>query len=308
MNTLEKIEHIANWTSENYNGEVNKINHESGETDFAQLQEILNEKLPKTFTDIYKYFNGEIGNNSGILFGHEFLSTKKIISKLEFAIGLLKPIERKIIDLNKSEKILNEISNLFFKSIPNKKKFGFISKKWTKAIFSCAQGTYSQVSVEYDNGEIVRYSLKEEYSDKIFDLGDEIYQLEKKDYNWDSLEFKLTPDGKYSVERKDYIWEEEVDFTSCPEGKIKKKYYHYKWIPIFHDYSGNFIGIDLDPDKKGKKGQVIIFGSEEENMVVVADNFEEFLDLTIKEMNKNPKEFASENHIHDVYRRINNCT
>ncbi|WP_426430108.1 SMI1/KNR4 family protein [Winogradskyella sp. HB-48] len=306
MTTIDKIEHIAKWTSENYDEETNKINHDNGEIDFAQIETMIGEKLPDVFTGIYKKINGELGNKSGILFGLEFLSTKKIISKLEFPLSLLKPVERKVTDPNKSEKILNAISTLFFKSIPNKKKFGFISKKWHKATFSCALGTYSQISVEYDNGEIEKYSLKEEYSDKIFDLGEEIHQLEKKDYNWASLEFELMPNGKYTVKRKDYIWEEEM-FSSCPEDKIKKKYYHYKWIPIFHDYSGNFIGIDLDPDKKGVKGQVIIFGSDEQNMVVIADDFEEFLDLTIKEMKKNPKEFTSENHLHDVYRKIKNC-
>ena len=307
MNTVEKIEHIAEWTLENYDKDVNKINYDNGEIDFSIIENLVGEKLPNVFNDIYKKINGEIGNNSGTLLGLEFLSTKKIISKLEFAVGLLKPVERKIIDPNKSGKILKEISKLFFKSIPNKKKFGFILKKWRKATFSCASDTYSQISVEYENGEIVRYSLKEEYSNKIFDLGEEIYQLEKKDYNWDSLQFELTPKNRYSVERKDYIWEKEVDFLSCPKDTIKKKYYHYKWIPIFHDFSGNCIGIDLDPDKDGIKGQIIIFGSDEENMVVISDSFEEFLDLTINEMNNNPKDFTSENHLHDVYRKIKNC-
>ncbi len=240
------------------------------------------------------------------MFGHEFLSTKKIISNLEFALSLLKPTERKIIDPDRARGILDEISGQLLNSIPNKKKFGFISKKWYKATFSCSPDSYSQITVEYENGETEKYSIKEAYSDSIFDLGYEIHQLEKKDYNWDSLLFEIRPDGEYSVARKDYVWEEER-FSSCPKGKIKKKYCHYKWIPVFHDFSGNFIGIDLDPDQEGSKGQIIIFGSDEENMVVVADNLTEFLDLSIEEMNNNPEEFASDNHVHDVYRKIKKC-
>ncbi|MFC4633227.1 SMI1/KNR4 family protein [Dokdonia ponticola] len=307
MNITEKIQQIATWTSENFNEEVNKINYENGENDFAQIAEMLGETLPKVFSEIYTHCNGEVGNNLGILLGHEFLSTKKIISNLEFALGLRKPAKRIIIDPNASEKILNKISNLYLKSIPTKKRLGFFSKKWRKATFSCSHETYSQVSVAYENGETEKYTVKEKYSDSIFDLGSELHQLEKKDYNWDNLAFELFPDGKYTVERKDFIWEEEVNFSSCPKDAIKKKYFHHKWIPLFHDYGGNFIGIDLDPDSNGVKGQIIIYGRDEEKMIVVAESFDKFLDLTIQEINDNPSRFTSENHIHEVYMEIKNC-
>lgn len=307
MTITEKIEHISKWTSENFEKEVNEINLENGENDFAQIEKMVGEKLPKEYIEVYTKFNGEKGNQYGILFGLEFITTKKIISNLDFALSLVKPTERKIIDPNKAEEILNRISDLYLKSIPNKKKFGLFSKKWQKASFNCSHESYSGIKVEYENGQTENYKVKEEFSDKIFALGKELHQLEKKNYNWDSLEFEMTPDGKYILERKDYIWEEEIDFSSCPKDKIKKKYFHYKWLPIFHDFGGNFIGIDLDPDINGVKGQIIIFGRDEEKMIVLADSFDEFLDLSIKEMNDNPKQFTSENHIHEVYKQIKNC-
>lgn len=307
MTITEKIQHIAKWTSENFHKEVNEINIENGEIDFTQIEKLLAEKLPKDFIQIYTKFNGEKGDQYGALLGLELITTKKIISNLEFALSLVKPNERKIIDPNKASEILNEISDLYLKSIPRKKKFGFLTKKWKKATFKCSHQSYSGISVEYENGESENYKVKEEYSDRIFALGKKLHQLEVKNYNWDSLQFEMTPDGKYTVDRTDYIWEKEIDFSSCPKDKIKKKYFHYKWIPIFHDFGGNFIGIDLDPDINGVKGQIIIFGRDEEKMIVVADSFDEFLDLTIKEMNENPGQFTSENHIHEVYKQIKNC-
>ncbi|NPC91257.1 hypothetical protein HOO54_03060 [Bacillus sp. WMMC1349] len=49
------------------------------------------------------------------------------------------------------------------------------------------------------------------------------------------------------------------------------------WIPISSDGSGNHIGIDLDPDKEGKVGQVINFGADEEVKYVIAYQLKDFL-------------------------------
>ena len=209
MTITEKIEHISKWTAENFEKEVNEINIGSGENDFAQIEKMVSEKLPKEFVEVYSKFNGEGGNQYGILFGLEFISTKKVISNLDFALSLVKPTERKIINQKKAEEILNGISELFLKSIPNKKKFGLFSKKWEKASFNCSHESYSGVMLKYENGQPENFKVKEKYSDKIFALGRELHQLEQKNYNWDSLEFDMTPDGKFTVERKDYVWEDE---------------------------------------------------------------------------------------------------
>lgn len=307
MNIVEKIEFITNWTYKNYIRDTNQIKHESGENDFSTIEKMIDEKLPKEFIEVYSQINGENGENSGIFFGLQFISTKKIKLELEFSISLLKPVERKIIDTHTSKKILDKISDLYLKSIPNKKKFGLFSKKWTKAKFECSNQSYSGITVEYENGDEKNYNLKESFKDKIFALGKEIHKLEEKNYNWDSLEFVLFPNGKYIVERKDYIWENEIDFSSCPDDSIRKKYFHYKWLPIFSDYGGNFIGFDLDPDKNGTKGQIIIYGRDEEKMIVLADSLNDFLDLSIKEINEHPNQFLTETHIHEIFKRIKNC-
>lgn len=47
-----------------------------------------------------------------------------------------------------------------------------------------------------------------------------------------------------------------------------------------------------------------MFGSDEERMIVLSDDFEAFLDLTIQELKGDPMQFSSSNHVHEVYKRI----
>ncbi|NPC90740.1 hypothetical protein HOO54_03105 [Bacillus sp. WMMC1349] len=72
-------------------------------------------------------------------------------------------------------------------------------------------------------------------------------------------------------------WQDEVDAYSVPPVWIKEKYANQYWIPISSDGSGNHIGIDLDPDKEGKVGQVINFGADEEVKYVIAYQLKDFL-------------------------------
>jgi cell wall assembly regulator SMI1 len=67
------------------------------------------------------------------------------------------------------------------------------------------------------------------------------------------------------------------DFSSWPEGAIRLQYTNPRWLPLLHDGSGNFVGLDFDPGLKGTSGQVINFGRDEEAKFVLASCFDEFL-------------------------------
>ncbi|EJQ44656.1 MULTISPECIES: SMI1/KNR4 family protein [Bacillus cereus group] len=69
----------------------------------------------------------------------------------------------------------------------------------------------------------------------------------------------------------------DFDAYSIPKNYIKEKYANGKWIPISNDAGGNNIAIDVDPDKKGKIGQVINFGRDEEVKYVIANRTSDFL-------------------------------
>ncbi|MDR2492281.1 MAG: SMI1/KNR4 family protein [Coriobacteriales bacterium] len=69
---------------------------------------------------------------------------------------------------------------------------------------------------------------------------------------------------------------------TVPDGCIKNVYLHSKWLPVAHDCNGNIIGIDLDPDTKGTKGQVIVYGRDEDRKFVVAQSLSEFFALFLE--------------------------
>ncbi|TND10576.1 MAG: Cell wall assembly/cell proliferation coordinating protein, KNR4 [Bacteroidetes bacterium] len=72
--------------------------------------------------------------------------------------------------------------------------------------------------------------------------------------------------------------------SSFPEGSIRVQYTNEKWIPLFADSGGNYVGIDLDPDKNGIAGQVINFGRAEDNKFVIAQNLDDFLEFVGKQI------------------------
>ena len=50
--------------------------------------------------------------------------------------------------------------------------------------------------------------------------------------------------------------------ASIPPQWIKPLYACRGWIPLLSDRSGNYVGVDLDPDQGGSWGQVIVFGRD----------------------------------------------
>lgn len=74
-------------------------------------------------------------------------------------------------------------------------------------------------------------------------------------------------------------------FTSKPEGFIKRQYASAKWIPICADGGGNFLGLDLDPDERGRVGQIINFGRDEHDKEVFAYSLNAFFERLTRIVN-----------------------
>ena len=82
-------------------------------------------------------------------------------------------------------------------------------------------------------------------------------------------------------------------FDKCMSGKkIKPIQASRGWIPFSEDCSGNFLGVDLDPDSEGHVGQVINFGSDEREKYVLAKSFTEFLGWIFEQLNSGNFEVA----------------
>ncbi|WP_431262698.1 SMI1/KNR4 family protein [Roseateles chitinivorans] len=69
--------------------------------------------------------------------------------------------------------------------------------------------------------------------------------------------------------------------TSEPPGYIKPLYTHRSWIPLTKDWGGNHYGLDFDPDEKGRVGQVIKFGRDEDEKRLIAEDFDRFVELVV---------------------------
>ncbi|GAA0358371.1 SMI1/KNR4 family protein [Bacillus horti] len=65
--------------------------------------------------------------------------------------------------------------------------------------------------------------------------------------------------------------------TSLDPGRVKCHCLNNLWLPLADDAGGNYIGIDLDPDVKGISGQIINFGNDENEKIVIADSIHEFV-------------------------------
>ncbi|MFP4973978.1 SMI1/KNR4 family protein [Paenibacillus sp. CN-4] len=95
-----------------------------------------------------------------------------------------------------------------------------------------------------------------------------LQELCEKWVGWKALIESEGPDGMAELGKA---------CTSTPTGAIKTVYANPHWLPLFYDGAGNAVGIDLDPDHAGTYGQIINFGRDEEQKVVLAPNLAAFI-------------------------------
>lgn len=119
-----------------------------------------------------------------------------------------------------------------------------------------------------------------------------------------ALSFREPPEGTCIGECEFSDLLNEDNFTSTPPGAIRLTYFNPKWVPIIQDFGGNYIGVDLDPDLTGKSGQVIVFGRDEDDMFVLANDWKEFLDLLIVQIRTRPSELLGDVHLHDFLKPV----
>lgn len=67
--------------------------------------------------------------------------------------------------------------------------------------------------------------------------------------------------------------------ASDPPGVVKPLYSAPGWIPLAEDGGGNYVGVDLDPDVRGRAGQIIAFGRDEDTKRLLAPDVDAFLGL-----------------------------
>ncbi|SHF41112.1 SMI1 / KNR4 family (SUKH-1) [Pedobacter caeni] len=308
MNITTKLQEIIAIQSSNSKEPIGDLNAPISVNDIEKIEQLLDEQLPIEIKALYRFANGQSDQGTGVLFGEKFCSSGDIIRQLKFSRSLIKPEAKSLSDPEKSAILIEKIVTFYVNKAPKHKLFG-LQKSWYKMEFSCgvdsSEGPYLYATENTTSRE--REILEIDFSERlnISKTIKELHELEKPTYNWDELKFIVYANGKHEVERSMYDFDNVISFTSTPDGTIQKKYFHDKWLPIFSDHGGNFIGIDLDPDKKGKKGQVINFGRDEEDMYVLSENLEGLFDIILTELNKEGNRLMNpEAHLHETLKEI----
>jgi len=298
MTIPQKLEKISEWTYNNYIMPSEKISKKLNKELFSSIKNLLEEEIPQEFIELYSHFNGEEdGDGTGSLLGLQYMDLKSVVSDLEFSRTLIKPKGKKLEESQTTKNLISKIVNYFLSLIPK-------DKNWTRLELECSSHSLSEPYL-YLKGNEERIILKFlNDSDIVFKLCAELHQLEKDIKNWDKLEFVIYPSGQFDLKRIETNWDEIMDFESFPNKSVRLKYFHYKWLPIFTDGGGNFIGMDLDPDDNGKKGQIIIFGRDEKTLAVISNDLNSFLDFVLQNIDKKTDIFLTENHIHEIFKHL----
>ena len=302
----ESFRQIIQWTALEQGSSAATLLPSGGTSHLAEIETLLQEPVPEAFRILYAQYDGQEGQ-AGAFLGLGFMATREIIDQLRFACSLVKPAERIIPNPTEADRILRRITDIYRQAIPVKRSFGLFARKWVRATCSVGDTMVSGITVEYTDGQSEHYALDATVSDQIFPLAGQLHDLERDSYGWDTLELELLADRNYAVKRTDYDWNEEQTYRSCPEGHIRKKYFHTRWLPVFQDFGGNYIGIDLDPGPKGTKGQVIIFGRDEDLMVVLAPDLQAFFERVLQEINTHPDNFRADVHLHEILKQMVGC-
>lgn len=265
-----------------------------------RIESLIEEKIPDDFIELYSYADGQVIEDYPFIFD-EFMSSSQIIDSLEFSLKLKKPTIPKISTSEMCYYYLNRIKDLFISIIQK-----YCTSKWHRLECSFSTGSYSgpYLFSSCDDNKYIIVDISFEDYETLKPLIKELYNLEKDSYNWDEISINLFSNGSANFTRK-YFDFGESNFSCTPNLTIKKKYFYYKWLPIFSDCSGNLIGIDLEPDTAGKKGQIIVFGRDEPNMFVAGENLKDFFNV-IKKIIINKKlinkVIKEDMHIHGLLR------
>lgn len=306
----EKLFKILQWyenaIKQETDTEVCKLAQQEDASRIEQVEELLEESMPHHILDLYTKYDGEKGTGYGSFLGHSFVNLNKMKNSLEFSKTQVKPENPSVVNEAESNAILKKLIETVTNELPIIKKYGFIKQKWYKVEFTCSpssrSGPYFYPSESTTSKERTIIKLTDSASKSLYSLAKELHAFELETYNWDTMDVIAYGNGKYEVKRTYFNFEEGL--SSYPEGAIKQKYYHIKWLPLIADGGGNFIGIDLDPGENGIKGQVIVFGRDEQEMFVVSNSWDEFLDFNLGLIEKGGAEFLKESHLHDIYKGL----
>ena len=305
MGISEQLKEIVSLKASLPGGAKIALNPPARTADLEAVERLIGEALPSELLELYGFADGQQEDSEGLFHSERFISMAEAIKQLEFSVSLVKPERPAVDDPVASERIVRRIVERYIELCTKKNFLGVRERSYRitgKFGVSSLEGPY--VYRKDGDGAESREAVRMRDSDDIYALAGELFELEKASWNWDTVAFEISGKDDYTIRREFYDFDNELGITSTPEGAIRKKYFHYKWLPVLSDGSGNYIGVDLDPGPAGRKGQVIIFGRDEEALFVVADGLPSFFDWVIEESEDPESAYATSRvHLHDLIRK-----
>lgn len=243
--TILAWRHIETWTSENHSDLNASLSDPCTRTDITRAEQDLGINLPPPVRASLRIHDGQ-----------EDLDSLTGIGGLFFGLQLMNLDE--IVHMTKTWRLVADRINLDLEVKKNKAA--------TASLISPAGS-----STEVDKTKSTT-SLNETHKG--------FKPVDGTDYkNLDpDLERKISSNN--SRKFKSHIPKQ----FSCPPGAIHAVYAHSGWVPLVTDNSGNHIGVDLAPGKKGTWGQVILFGRDFDTKFVLAPNWGDFLLIFAKDL------------------------
>ncbi len=275
----------------------------------AEIERLMGEDFPDALRPLFEKYDGEGREGFGAFLGHIFLSLEQIAARLQGSQEFVKPETPVVPDQAEAERILSAIAEIVMQTARVRTADRPGGPGWHKITFEVGPGSlrgpylYREETTTGQDHEILGRNREEKSLDRdgMQRLVRELHALERDAYNWDNLEFQINADGSHVVDRQ---FHDLAKYSkSRPEGAIRIKYYHVKWLPLIHDGGNNFIGIDLAPGPNGVRGQVIVFGRDEDEMFVIDNTWEAFLDRVLRKIDEGGAQFIANEHLHDLFRQ-----
>lgn len=307
-NSLAKFERIVGWYADSASEPVSSVVAQQDFGQLAAIEQIINATLPEDIRTLYMRYGGDSRNHAGCFIGHGFMGLDQILESTKYARTLIKPEKPFVPNAIESDAVILQIVEEMIRQLDKLTGAKMVLANWYKCEFECSPVSFGgpYISEAPDVSDKDRIVIESDHIDygKFYALAAKLADLERESYNWDELHFVVFRDQQYQLERQFYNLDEAENFTCYPKGAIQRTYFHLRWVPIIQDHGGNYIGVDLEPGPSGDHGQIIVFGRDEYDMFVLADDWKGFLDLILGLIESQPEVLLNDSHLHDVLKPI----
>lgn len=266
----------------------------------AEVERRAGRPLPPSYRRLYERYDGDGG--SGSFFGHSLLGLEDVLRLLDNIPDPDRKDAGPVPDPARAAAAARDLDAALRAHLPTR------PGSWHHVVLEVSSnslsGPYLYPRADTPDGQRQLPELPWETELRLMEIAGELQQAEKPDWEWDDLRLTVFPDRPPQLERSTLAPPSASSFTSTPQHHVRPRHYHRAWVPIIGDGGGNYVGLDLDPDRKGRPGQVILFGRDEFDLAVLAPDWPAFLDFNLHLLRTQPEQLRAEGHLHDYYRQL----